>query len=97
MKGTHAARRTTGSFLPAAKRLLGLLRPSRGRMALAVAATCGFAALNVAAPKLLGDATDVVVEGFMHGTFDAGRLAALLGVVSLMYVGTSFSTGSRAC
>jgi ATP-binding cassette subfamily B multidrug efflux pump len=89
MKGTHAARRATGSFLPAAKRLLGLLRPSKGRMALAVAATCGFAALNVAAPKLLGDATDVVVDGFMHGTFDAGRLAALLGVVSLMYVGTS--------
>jgi ATP-binding cassette subfamily B multidrug efflux pump len=89
MKGTHAARRTTGSFLPAAKRLLGLLRPSRGRMALAVGATCGFAALNVTAPKLLGDATDVVVDGFMHGTFDSGRLAALLGVVSLMYVGTS--------
>ncbi|MBD1541454.1 ABC transporter ATP-binding protein [Arthrobacter sp. IA7] len=89
MKGTHAARRTTGTFLPAAKRLLGLLRPSGGRMVLAVAATCGFAALNVAAPKLLGDATDVVVDGFMHGTFDAGKLAMLLGVVSLMYVGTS--------
>ena len=58
-------------------------------MVLAVAATCGFAALNVAAPKLLGDATDVVVDGFKHGTFDAGRLAMLLGVVSLMYVGTS--------
>ncbi|MGN7250512.1 MULTISPECIES: ABC transporter ATP-binding protein [unclassified Arthrobacter] len=89
MKGTHAARRTTGTFLPAAKRLLGLLRPSGGRMVLAVAATCGFAALNVAAPKLLGDATDVVVDGFMHATFDAGKLAMLLGVVSLMYVGTS--------
>ncbi|MFP3460907.1 ABC transporter ATP-binding protein [Arthrobacter globiformis] len=89
MSGTHAARRTTSSFLPAAKRLLGLLRPSKGRMALAVAATCGFAALNVAAPKLLGDATDVVVDGFMHGTFDAGKLAMLLVVVSLMYVGTS--------
>ncbi|WP_314193321.1 ABC transporter ATP-binding protein [uncultured Arthrobacter sp.] len=89
MKGTHAAERKTGSFLPAARRLLGLLRPFKGRMALAVAATCGFAALNVAAPKLLGDATDVIVDGFMHGTFDAGRLAALLAVVSLMYVGTS--------
>jgi ATP-binding cassette, subfamily B, multidrug efflux pump len=89
MKGTHAAERKTGSFLPAATRLLGLLRPFKGRMALAVAATCGFAALNVAAPKLLGDATDVIVDGFMHGTFDAGRLAALLAAVSLMYVGTS--------
>lgn len=89
MRGTHAGKRSTGSFLPAARRLLGLLRPSRGRMALAVAATCGFAALNVAAPKLLGDATDVVVDSFMHGALDAGRLAMLLGVVSLMYVGTS--------
>jgi ATP-binding cassette subfamily B multidrug efflux pump len=89
VKGTHAAERKTGSFLPAATRLLGLLRPFKGRMALAVAATCGFAALNVAAPKLLGDATDVIVDGFMHGTFDAGRLAALLAAVSLMYVGTS--------
>lgn len=89
MRGTHAGKRSTGSFLPAARRLLGLLRPSRGRMALAVAATCGFAALNVAAPKLLGDATDVVVDSFMHGALDANRLAMLLGVVSLMYVGAS--------
>ena len=89
MKGTHAAKRTTGSFVPAAKRLLGLLRPSRRRMTVAIAATCGFAALNVTAPKLLGDATDVVVDGFIRGTFDAGKLAALLGVVALMYVGPS--------
>jgi len=58
-------------------------------MLIAVAATCGFAALNVTAPKLLGDATDVVVEAFVGGDFDEGRLARLLLVVALMYIGTS--------
>jgi ATP-binding cassette subfamily B protein len=58
-------------------------------MLIAVAATCGFAALNVTAPKLLGDATDVVVEAFVGGDFDEGRLAQLLLVVALMYIGTS--------
>lgn len=58
-------------------------------MLVAVAATCGFAALNVTAPKLLGDATDVVVEAFVGGDFDEGRLAQLLVVVALIYIGTS--------
>lgn len=58
-------------------------------MLAAVAATCAFAALNVAAPKLLGDATDVVVEAYVGGAFDQGRLAGLLLVVAVMYVGTS--------
>jgi len=58
-------------------------------MIAAIAATCAFAALNVAAPKLLGDATDVVVEAFVGGAFDQGRLAGLLLVVAVMYLGTS--------
>ena len=58
-------------------------------MLAAIAATCAFAALNVAAPKLLGDATDVVVEAFVGGGFDQGRLAGLLLVVAVMYLGTS--------
>ena len=58
-------------------------------MLAAIAATCAFAALNVAAPKLLGDATDVVVEAFVGGAFDQGRLAGLLLVVAVMYLGTS--------
>ena len=58
-------------------------------MLAAVAATCAFAALNVAAPKLLGDATDVVVAAYVGGAFDQGRLAGLLLVVAVMYLGTS--------
>ncbi|MCU1518599.1 MAG: transporter ATP-binding protein [Pseudarthrobacter sp.] len=77
------------SFWPTAGRLLGLLRPFRWAMAGAIAATCLFAALNVAAPKYLGDATDVVVDGLFAGSLDTQRLGSLLGAVSLMYLGAS--------
>lgn len=72
-------------FWPTAVRLLGLLRPFRLQMLGAVAATCAFAGLNVAAPKYLGDATDVVVEGIFQGTLDQ-RLGILLAAVAVMYV-----------
>jgi ATP-binding cassette subfamily B multidrug efflux pump len=71
------------------RRLLGLLRPVKWRMLTAIAATCGFVTLNVGAPKLLGDATDVVVEGVFGGTFNEQKLASLLLVVAVMYVGAS--------
>ncbi|WP_232084336.1 ABC transporter ATP-binding protein [Arthrobacter sp. SO5] len=58
-------------------------------MAGVMAATCAFVALNIAAPKVLGDATDVVVNGVLGGSFEDAKLAALLAAVSLMYVGAS--------
>lgn len=73
-------------FWPAAGRLLGLLRPFRNLMLGAVAATCAFAGLNVAAPKYLGDATDVVVDGVFRGETDQERLVLLLSAVAVMYV-----------
>ena len=76
-------------FWPTARRLLGLLNPFRWAMAGAIAATCIFAGLNVAAPKYLGDATDIVVDGVMAGTLDSRALGSVLGAVSLMYVGAS--------
>lgn len=72
-----------------AGRLLGLLRPSKWRMVGVIAVTCAFVALNVAAPKILGDATDVVVDGVVGGSFDQARLGALLAAVSVMYLGAS--------
>ncbi|RAX18104.1 ATP-binding cassette domain-containing protein [Pseudarthrobacter sp. AG30] len=73
------------SFRPTAARLLGLLRPFRLRVLGAVGATCAFAGLNVAAPKYLGDATDLVVDGVAQGSLDQ-RLGTLLAVVAGMYV-----------
>jgi ATP-binding cassette subfamily B protein len=55
----------------------------------AIAATCAFAGLNVAAPKYLGDATDVVVDGVLSGNLDQEMLGLILGAVALMYVGAS--------
>jgi ATP-binding cassette subfamily B protein len=77
------------SFWPSARRLLGLLHPFRWRMLGAVAATCCFAGLNVAAPNYLGDATDIVVDGVYSGVLEQERLGGLLAVIALMYVGAS--------
>ena len=76
-------------FWPTARRLLGLLRPFRWAMAGAIGATCIFVGLNVAAPKYLGDATDIVVDGVLAGVLDGRGLGHLLAMVSLMYVGAS--------
>lgn len=55
----------------------------------AVSATCVFAGLNVAAPKYLGDATDVIVDGVLKGVLDQDRFGLLLAAVTLMYIGAS--------
>lgn len=73
-------------FWPTAGRLLGQLQPFRRKMVGAVLATCGFAAFNVVAPKILGDATDVVVAGVGSGRLDIRALGSLLAVVAGMYV-----------
>ncbi|MDQ0821143.1 ABC-type multidrug transport system fused ATPase/permease subunit [Arthrobacter sp. V4I6] len=84
-----ASRAGSGSRRRTGRRLLGLLRPSKWRMAGVIAATCAFVTLNVLAPKYLGDATDVVVVSVLGGTFNEAKLAGLLTAVSLMYLGAS--------
>ncbi|WP_104174175.1 ABC transporter ATP-binding protein [Arthrobacter sp. Y81] len=86
---TTTAVAAPGAAWATSRRLLGLLGPVRWRMLGAVAATCAFVALNVSAPKLLGDATDVVVEGVFGGTFNERKLATLLLLVAVMYIGAS--------
>ncbi|MDT0168584.1 ABC transporter ATP-binding protein [Pseudarthrobacter sp. BRE9] len=84
MTAVEETAETAHRFWPTARRLLGLLRPFRLQMLGAVGATCAFAGLNVAAPKYLGDATDVVVEGIFQGSLDQ-RLGILLAAVAIMY------------
>lgn len=84
MSTQYSAGGAPEKFWPTARRLLGLLHPFRWRMLGAVAATCCFVALNVAAPNYLGDATDIVVDGVFSGVFDGHRLAALLAAVASM-------------
>ncbi len=66
-----------------------LFRPVRAQMALVVLSSCLFAGFNVTAPKFLGDATDVVVDGFISGTLNQGKLVDILGIAALMYLGAS--------
>ena len=94
--GSAPADVAEGMFWPTSRRLLGLLRPFRLQMAAAIAATCGFAGLNVAAPKYLGDATDVVVDGVLEGVLNQQRLGGLLAAVALSMSGRRCSTGSKA-
>lgn len=89
MTAPLAAEEAPALFWATSRRLLGLLTPYRWHMLTAIAATCGFAGLNVAAPKYLGDATDVVVDGVFDGVLNEQRLAGLLTGVALMYVGAS--------
>jgi len=63
--GTPA--RKAQHFWPSAKRLLGLLRPERAGMALVVALVVASVVLTVLAPKVLGQAMDVIFNG-VHGS-----------------------------
>jgi len=67
-------------------RLIELLDPSRAAMTGALVCIACFVVLNVSAPKILGDATDVVAEAVLGGGFNAARFAALLVPVTAMYI-----------
>lgn len=66
-------------------RLAGLLKPARGVMTAAILCICGFATLNVAAPKILGDATDVIAAAVFGAQFNTERFVLLLLVAASMY------------
>ncbi|WP_395803024.1 ABC transporter ATP-binding protein [Arthrobacter sp. FW306-04-A] len=54
-------------------------------MSAAILCICGFATLNVAAPKILGDATDVIAVAVFGGPFNSERFVLLLLVAASMY------------
>jgi ATP-binding cassette subfamily B protein len=65
------------------------MKPSLGIMTAAILCICGFVTLNVAAPKILGDATDVIAAAVFGAQFDAGRFVFLLLLAAGMYCVTS--------
>ncbi len=67
-------------------RLIDMLSPSRATMIGALLCIACFVVLNVSAPKILGDATDVVAGAVMGGRFDSQRFASLLVPVAAMYI-----------
>ncbi|GAA5199560.1 ABC transporter ATP-binding protein [Arthrobacter gyeryongensis] len=86
-EGEHLA--VTAKPSRALLRLVGLMKPSKGIMTTAILCICGFVTLNVAAPKILGDATDVIAAAVFGAQFDAGRFVFLLLLAAGMYCVTS--------
>jgi ATP-binding cassette subfamily B protein len=60
-------------FWPSAKRLIGLLRPERAKMILVVALVTVSVVLTVVAPKILGQAMDVIFNGVIGAQLKAGQ------------------------
>ncbi|TNC27862.1 ABC transporter ATP-binding protein [Amycolatopsis alkalitolerans] len=84
------------SFGPSAKRLAGRLRPERPAFFAVVALGVTSVALNVAGPRLLGQATDVIFQGVLErlrhvpgGGIDFAALATKLGWVLALYLAAS--------
>lgn len=59
-------------FWPAAKRLVGLLAPEKGLFSLVVVLVLGSVVLTVIAPKVLGQAMDVIFNGILGKQLPTG-------------------------
>ncbi|MGG5172612.1 ABC transporter ATP-binding protein [Pseudarthrobacter sp. J1738] len=73
----------------AARKLLRRLRPHRRLLLGGIGATVVFVVLNVLAPKLLGDATDLLIPAISGARLDVPPLARLLALVTVMYIAAS--------
>lgn len=70
-------------------RLARLLRPAWLRVLAIVVLTLLVTIANVVTPKLLGDATNVIVDGVKDGSVDFSRLAHVLLIVAGLYIGAN--------
>ena len=95
------------AFGPSAKRLVGRLRPERGRVIAVIALGVVSVLLSVVGPALLGLATNLIVDGVFGrddlagdvgdgGGIDVPALQLLLGGVLLVYVLSSLFSWLQA-
>lgn len=78
------------NFAGSAKRLAGLLKPEQWRVYLVIVLGAASVALAVIGPKVLGEATTVIFEGFITGDgIDTDRLHRVLITVAIIYVASS--------
>jgi ATP-binding cassette subfamily B protein len=74
-------------FRGSARRLGSQLRPERGRVVTVLVLAVASVSLSVLGPRLLGQATNVVVDGVLSGDgVDFTKLARVLGTVLALYV-----------
>ena len=80
---------SSNDFRGAVKRLGGLLRPERVRLWVVLALTVGSVVLVVIGPKILGDATNIIVNGVTSPEgIDFADLHRTLALVAALYTGS---------
>jgi ATP-binding cassette subfamily B protein len=78
----------SADFSAALRRLGQLLAPQRSRLAVVVVLTVASVVLVVIGPRILGNATDIIVRGFVSGGIDFPALHRILLVVAGLYLGS---------
>ena len=84
MFGEGAAVRKPKNFWPSAKRLFGLMAPHKVGFAIVVVLVAGSVVLTVIAPKILGQAMDVIFDGAIGralGDFEGMSLAEVAEIL----------------
>ena len=86
------------SFRPTFTRLLGKLRPEAPRIALVILLAVGSVFFLILGPKLLGEATNVVVAGLYPGSggLDSAALAGVLDKLAGVYLLSSILAWAQA-
>jgi ATP-binding cassette subfamily B multidrug efflux pump len=82
----------SNDFRGTLRRLAGRLRPERRRLSLVVVMAVGGVVLSVLGPNILGNATNIIVQGLLHGgakAIDFGALHRLLFLVIALYAGSA--------
>ncbi|QQS25417.1 MAG: ABC transporter ATP-binding protein [Actinomycetota bacterium] len=108
-KGTEARRASFGpaggvgmpversdNFLTTVKRLGEILGTETRRLVVVLVLTVGSVTLAVFGPRLLGQATDIIVRGVIGGGIDFGALHRRLVLIGALYLGAWALAASQA-
>ncbi|WP_084038224.1 ABC transporter ATP-binding protein [Demequina sp. NBRC 110053] len=87
--GVGAPTEKADNFKDSGLRLVRLLGPERWLVWLVVLLGTGSVALSVVGPKILGNATTVIFEGFLAGAIDFDELHRILLWVVIIYLGSA--------
>ncbi|WP_084105710.1 ABC transporter ATP-binding protein [Demequina sp. NBRC 110056] len=87
--GMGAPSEKADHFKESGIRLVKLLGPERWLVWLVVILGAGSVALSVVGPKILGNATTVIFEGFLAGAIDFPELHRILLWVVIIYIGSA--------
>jgi len=88
----------TKDFRNAVSRLVAEMQPERSGLITVIALAIVSVTLYVFGPRILGKATNVIVDGVLRpGGIDFGRLHRILGLVVVLYVASAALSYLRRC